>query len=449
MRTTSLLLLPVGFVFFSLPAAGDDWPGFHGADRTNISREKGLLKAWPKGGPKLLWTFKNAGIGFSGPAIVGDRLYLMGARKDKGGKYAEELFCLDVTKKDKQELWSVPLGPMFTWKGNSYGDGPRATPTVDGTYVYALGGQGELVCVNTTDQKVVWRKNLIKDFNGKYMNLWGYCESPLVDGDQLVCTPGGKDGSIVALNKKTGAVIWRTKDLTEEATFGSMVVANLSGVRQFVQTTFKGSGEGGQIVGVGAKDGTLLWHFEQPKFSDVDVCATPIVHGNQVYLTAGRNAGCTLLQITGGPGKGFKVKSLYTKPPIRRVMDNEYGGVVLVDGHVYGYTGSRAWVCQDWKTGKAIWTSMDLGKGSLTCAGGQLYLYTEDEGEVALVDATPTGWKEHGRFQIPEKSNLPQTHKGNSGAKIWTQPVVANGRLYLRDQEYLFCYDVRAAGGKK
>jgi outer membrane protein assembly factor BamB len=425
-----------------LAAVAADWPQWRGSDRTGVSRENDLLKDWPKKGLPLLWTFKNAGIGFSGPAVVGDRLYTMGARKDADGKETEYLIAIDVSK--GTELWSVAIGPIFAKKGNSYGDGPRGTPTVDGDQVYALGGQGELIAVNLPDHRVLWRTNLEKNLGGKLMNIWGYCESPLVDGAQVVCCPGGAEGTVAALDKKSGQVIWRTKDLTEDATFGSAVIAEFGGVRQYVTTTFKGSGMGGHIVGIAAKDGKLLWSFEQPKFDDVDVCATPIVQQDYVYVSAGRQAGSVLLQITKG-GSGFKVKQLYTKLAVRKVMDNEHGGVVLVGNHLYGFTEARgkAWVCQDLKTGAAVWTSKKVGKGCLTCAGGQLYLYSEDEGQVVLIDATEQGWKEHGRFEIPMKSKVSETRKSNSGAKIWTHPVVANGRLYLRDQEYLFCYKVK------
>jgi outer membrane protein assembly factor BamB len=445
--SSSLLALLLGAAG-TLVAFADDWPQFQGPDRTSVSKETGLLKKWPKAGPKLLWTFKNTGVGFSGPAIVGDRLYIMGARKETGKEELEYLIAIDVAK--GSELWSIPIGPTFTWKGNSYGDGPRGTPTVDGQQIYALGGQGELVCVDVPKKAVVWRKSLIKDFDGKYMNLWGYCESPLVDGGQVVCSPGGPKGSIIALDKNTGAVKWRCTELTDEATFGSMVVANFGGVRQYVHTTFKGPGEGGQIVGVAAKDGKLLWHVDQPKFENMDVCATPIVGKDWVYVSVGRGAGCTLVRVT-RKAKGFaaQIDAPYKKVEIRRVLDNEHGGVVVIGDLLYGYSSSGrvGWVCQDLKTGAEVWKERrKLGRGCLTAADGMLYLYDEDNGQAVLLEPTKTkkeGWKEHGRFEIPEKSKVSTTRKGNSAAKIWTRPVVANGRLYLRDQELLFCYEVK------
>ncbi len=441
MNTRSLLVAGCCLAVLARPARANDWPTFRGADRTGVSQETGLLKAWPRGGPKLLWTYDKGGIGFSGPAVVGSTLYFMGARKDAGGKETEELIALDTAK--GTELWSVPVGPMF--RQTSYGDGPRGTPTVDGDHIYALGGQGELVCVGVKDHAVIWKKSFLKDFGGKFMNIWGYSESPLVDGDKLIVSPGGKDGAILALNKADGKLLWRCKELPEDATYGSLVIAALGGVRQYVGVTFISPGEGGRIVGVAAKDGKLLWSFKpKPQFDDTAVCSTPIIDKNMVYLSASKS-GCHLVQITGGAGKAFKAKELYTKTATRRVMVNYHGGVIRVGDYVYGFSDrGTSWVCQKIATGAEAWKSKKLGKGSLTCAGGQLYLYSEDEGEAVLIDAVPTGWKEHGRFSIPRKSKVPMTHKGNSAAKIWTHPVVANGRLYLRDQELLYCYDVSA-----
>jgi outer membrane protein assembly factor BamB len=448
MNTRTYLSAVALLAAVSVVASAEDWPQFRGPERTSVSKETGLLKKWPKAGPKLLWTFKNTGVGFSGPAVVGDRLYTMGARKANGARdELEYLIAIDVTK--GTELWAIPIGPTFTFPANSYGDGPRGTPTVAGSRIYALGGQGELVCVDIPKKTVIWRKNLIKDLDGKFMNLWGYSESPLVDGDQVVFSPGGAKGTIVALDRNTGAEIWRSTELADEATFGSMVVAEFGGVRQYVHTTFKGPGQGGRIVGVDAKSGKLLWSVPQ-KFNDVDVCATPIVGKDWVYLSAGRGTGCTVLRIAKNGAKfSAQLDPSYKKSAIRRVLDSEYGGVVLVGDLLYGYssTGRVGWVCQDFKTGAEVWKeSRKLGRGCLTCADGLLYLYEEDNGLVVLLEPTKTkkeGWKELGRFEIPENSNVSKTRKGNSQAKIWTHPVIANGRLYLRDQEFLFCYHVR------
>jgi outer membrane protein assembly factor BamB len=436
------LLAAVWLLTIPLAALAADWPQWRGPDRMDVSMETGLLKAWPKAGPPLLWKSNNLGIGFSGPAIVGDRLYTMGARDE-----VEYVLALDAN--NGKELWHTKLGPIFTFEDNRWGDGPRGTPSVDRNHLYALGAQGELVCVQVKDGKEVWRKNLIKDFGGKVMHAdeplsWGYCESPLLDGDQLVCCPGGPQGTMIALDKKTGTILWRTTDLKDEATDSSIMPAVIDGTRQYVQTTFKGSPEGGAVVGVAARDGKVLWVFPISRYNDsYAIVPTPIVRGNLVYVAAGYNAGCDLLEITRDSKGVFKAKDLYSSRS-QKVMQNEHGGVVLVGDYLYGYSDGKGWVCQDFKTGKLVWNEkyqLD-GKGSLTCADGHLYFYS-DEGIAALLKPSPKGWEESGRFALPEKAKVPEIRKSSQSAHIWTHPVVANGRLYLRDQELLFCFDVR------
>jgi outer membrane protein assembly factor BamB len=425
-----------------LGAVAADWPQWRGPDRTDISKETGLLKAWPKDGPPLLWKYENTGIGFSGPAIVGERLYTMGARDEMG-----YVLALDV--KTGQEVWHTKLGPIIPFKINGYGDGPRGTPTVDGDLLYALGEQGELVCLQADDGKEVWRKNLVKDFGGQIMEYepgsnWGYTESPLVDGEKLVCCPGGPGGTMIALDKKTGSMIWRSTELKDQATDSSIMPAEIDGVRQYIQTTFKGSGMGGgAVVGVAAKDGKLLWQFPVDRYDIYAIIPTPVVRGDLVYATAGYNAGCDLLKITKEASGSFKAKEMYSRLS-QRVMKNEHGGVVLVGDHIYGYSDGKGWVCQDFKTGKLVWDERNRleGKGSLTCADGYLYLFS-DTGTAALIKATPDGWQESGRFTLLQTSKLRETRRTSQSAGVWTHPVVANGRLYLRDQELLYCYDVR------
>jgi len=403
------------------PVRADDWPQWQGPDRSNISKEVGLLKSWPKDGPKLLWTFDKAGVGFSGPAVVGDRLFIMGGREDNSC-----VFALEV--KTGKELWSCPIGKTYR---NSYGDGPRGTPTIDGDSLYALDGQGELICVETASGKKRWSVNMQKDLKGEMMSGWGYSESVLVDGDQVVCCPGGKEGTVAALDKKTGKVKWRSKELTDKATYSSLVVAEIGGVRQFVQLTHKGASDGG-IVGVAAKDGKLLWYYPRPGYNTA-VIPTPIVRDDLVYASAGYGAGCDLLQIK-RTGEKFEAKELY-KSSQKNVMKNQHGGVVLVGDSVYGYSDGRGWTCQKLKTGEAAWDDkVKVGRGSLTCVDGYLYCYAESTGEVYLVEASPDSLKLNSKFKTPK-----QKKEGS----IWTHPVVANGRLYLRDQDLIFCYDVR------
>lgn len=418
------LLLPAVLLILPLPARADDWPQWQGPNRDNVSKETGLLRTWPKHGPKLLWKYEQAGAGYSGPAVVGDRLYSLGAN-DRN----EFVFALNV--KDGTRLWSTEVAPALR---QDKGDGPRGNPTVDGDLLYALGGQGDLVCVETATGKKRWQKSLKKDLGGEMMSGWGYAESPLVDGDKVLCTPGGKQGTLAALDKKTGKVLWRSKGLTDKAAYSSIVVGQVGGVRQYVQLTKDG------VVGVAADDGRLLWRYPEPGYRTA-VIPTPIFHDGYVFATAGYGAGCDLIHLVPSGG-GAKAEKVYAN----KNLVNHHGGVVLVGEHLYGYSDGRGWVCLDFQTGKVVWDDKkDLGKGSLTCADGQLYCYAEDSGTLALVEASPAGWKENGRFPIPEKSTI----RKRGGTKFWTHPVVANGRLYLRDQDLLFCFDVKDHGASQ
>jgi len=422
----SVLDAPFFVLTIALASPAADWPQWQGPDRTNVSKETGLLKSWPEGGPTLLWTFTKAGIGYSAPAIVGDRFYTMGARGE-----SEFVIVLDV--RTGKELWAKPIGPTFTFKDNQWGDGPRSTPTIDGDRIYALGAQGELVCIDIDSGKILWQHNLYKDYDGWVMDKWGepkvgwgYCEGPLVDGDQVVVTPGGDKGLLIAFNKQTGEEIWRSKDAKGKAPYSSIIATEMGGVRQYIQAMDKG------LVGVAAKDGRLLWHYKK-EFTDMAI-NTPIVHDKQVFVTAGWNQGCYLIRPPSGD-KTSEVVKVYEKK-----YSNEEGGVVLVGEHLYGYFDNKGWVCLKFSDGEEIWSEKTkLGKGSLTFADGFLYCLSDADGAVALVAADPAQkWQEAGRFTLPQKSE-----KRKPAARIWTHPVVSNGRLYLRDQELIFCYDVK------
>lgn len=429
-------LLSLGSLLLALPIAlSDDWPQYRGPRRDGVSRETGLLQEWPKDGPKLLWTYTNAGVGYAGPAIVGDRLYTSGGRGD-----SEFVIALDLKAKGKpSELWATRIGPLFTWKGNSWNAGPNVTPTVDGDSVYALGGFGDLVCVDAATGKERWRVNLPKDLGGEVNPIgggldeptplgWGYAMAPLVDGDRLICVPGGRQGLLAALDKKTGKVIWRSKEIAEQASYSSPITVELGGKKQYLQVVNSG------IVGISADDGKLLWSYRRsPAFDDV-VIATPLVKDNFVYATVGFAQGCDLVKIVPGTA-GLVAEKVYST----RAVDNRDGGVVLVGDYLYGFSEKGGWVCQELKTGKVMWADQRvLPRGSVTCADGRLYCAAEKGGHIALVEPSAEEWKEKGRLRLPVESakRLP------SGG-LWTHPVIANGRLYVRDQELLFCYDVK------
>jgi outer membrane protein assembly factor BamB len=437
MKIRSLLLFAA---LLAAPLAlAADWPQFRGPDRTGISKETGLLKSWPKNGPALLWTYKDAGVGFSGPAVVGEMLYIMGGFED-----TEYVLALDL--KTQKELWRTKVGKLFSFQ--SWGDGPRATPTIDGDRLYALGGNGDLVCLDLTKKGFeLWRKSLVTDMGGELMvsqgMSWGYSESPLVDEEKLICTPGGPQGTLAALDKKSGKTLWRSTELKQQAPYSSIVAADIQGVRQYIQTSYIDDDTGGFVSGIAAKDGKLLWSEPIFKSSSYAICPTPIVKGNLVYVTSGYGGGCHMFEINKA-GNALKAKDLYSKKN-QKVMKNTHGGVVLVGDHVYGHSETSIWVCQEFKTGNLAWderNNLSCRSGSIVAADNRLYLYT-DEGGVGLLVPNPMKWEEAGSFKVPEESKLRQTLPGLRRAGVWTHPVVANGRLYFRDQELIFCYDVR------
>ena len=411
----------------------ENWPQIQGVLRDNTSSETGLLEEWPDEGPKLVWTFKSAGLGYASPAVVDGRIYLTGGRDGKA-----ELFCLNAD--DGKELWKLPLNEkIFDFKGNAWGAGPRAAVTVDGGSVFALTGAGQLVCASTAGERK-WQLDMVGDLGGSVENVdagepkvygWGYCWGPLVDGGHLICTPGSADGAglVVALDKTSGKVVWRCKDLDEEATYASPIISTIEGVKQYVVMTQSG------IAGVAAEDGKLLWYYKRSRpYSDV-VIPTPVVHENHVYASTGD--GCDMISVSKSDDGTFAAKKVYSS----RNMKNSIGGFVLHDGHVFGTSERRGWVCQDFLTGKIAWyqrANKSVGDGSLILADGHLYLYGEKTAEVSLVEASTEKWSQKGRFALPESSkNTP------ASGKNWSRPVIADGMLYIRDQELLFCYQVK------
>lgn len=421
-RSCVLLLAMAG------SAAAADWPQWQGPQRDGHSADTGLLKIWPTSGPKLLWSVQNLdtiGTGYGSPAVVGDRLYILGAESED--KAAKE-FCTCLNTKDGSVVWKATLETATGGFSNGWGRGTRSTPTIDGDALYVLGPAGDLRCLSRAEGKVVWTKHLVQDFGGR-VPTWGFSESPLVDGDVVVCTPGSK-GGVVALNKKTGATVWMCSEIDDAAGYSSVVVATIGGVRQYIQQTMVGA------VGVRAKDGKLLWKAGELKRRTA-VIPTPIVHNDHVFLTAGYGAGCEVFRLT-PDGEGTKATKVYTE---NKVMVNHHGGVVRVGEHVYGYSDGKGWVCFDFLKGgeDPVWAhnTRTFGKGSISYADGELYCYAEGDGTLVKALASPEGWKETGKLTIPKTSPT----RPRSG-KVWAHPVIANGKLYLRDYEHLYCYDV-------
>lgn len=427
-------ILSVALAWICTSQAQADWPQYQGPTRNSVSPEKGLMKEWPAAGPKLAWTFKDAGLGYSSPSIVGDRLYITGAR----GK-EELLICLDATK--GTELWKTPIGPKFDFEGNSWGAGPRSAPSVSGNQVLALGGEGNLICADATSGKLLWSKHMMKDLGGEVNPIgggvgskpgepkigWGYTWAPLIDGDRVICYPGGAKGALAALELKTGNVVWRSESFTAMASYSSPIVAEIEGVKQYVVLS------NGGVTGVSTKDGTSLWTWEK-EFPDVAI-PTPIFANGLIFASACKT--CALLKVTKS-GDAFAAEMLY-KSKATRLLKNDVGGSVMVDGNLYGYSDKMGWVCQKTPSGDQAWVAREpLKAGSVVAADGMLVIYDEEAAEVALVEANPE------KFVLKSKFALPQTTANKApGGRNWTPPVINNGHLIIRDQELVFCFKIK------
>ena len=426
MRRRRLPLL-AGCCAVLLPCAevvAADWPQWRGPNRDARSAETGLLQAWPEGGPPLAWKASGLGGGFSSVAVVGERIYTLGDLSD--AQYA-----LALGRKDGAILWKAKIGP--TWKDEYLG--PRSTPTVDGDRVYVLGTEGDLFCLEAATGKTVWTRSLVKDFGGSMMKVegteWKFSESPLVDGDRVIVTPGSRDAALVALDKKTGAEIWRAKTPAlgergaDGAAYSSIVVSEAGGVRQYVQLVGRG------VIGVEAKGGRFLWGYNKIA-NHVANIPTPLVDGDRVFVSTGYGTGSALLRLA-RKDDGVAAEEVYFLPA--DTMQVHHGGMILHDGHVYAGTGHNKGLPLALKLadGKVAWGPIrNEGKGSaaVAYADGRLYLRYQD-GLMVLIEATPAEYRERGSFMIPGVSH-----------PSWPHPVIADGKLYLREQDTLLVYDV-------
>jgi len=385
-----------------------DWPQWRGPHRDGISTETGLARKWPKDGPTLIWEAKGIGDGFSTVAVQGGRAYTQGNR----GK-EDVVIALDVEAAGK-ELWATPNGKAYK---NSFGDGPRGTPTIDGKVLYALGGNGDLACLELETGKKVWSINILAEFKADNPG-WGISESPLIVGEKLIVTPGGQDATIVALDKSSGKTIWKSQGLSDSAAYSSCITFQAAGVEQVANFTHKG------IVGVALADGKPLWRYDRVANTVANI-ATPVHVDGHVFATSAYDTGCALVRLEpDGAGK-VKAKEVY----FSRELKNHHGGVVLVGEHIYGFSDSTL-RCIEWKTGKDAWTHRSVGKGSLVFANGCLYILGED-GKVGLAEANPKEYRELSSFEVEHGKQ-----------KAWAHPVVAGGRLYIRTQDRLRCFDV-------
>jgi outer membrane protein assembly factor BamB len=390
--------------------AAPDWPQWQGPDRNRLSKETGLLKEWPAGGPRVIWTASNLGTGYGSMSVVGDRVFVQGAR-------GQNSFVIALNREDGKEIWSKALGPIETRMRTDMGAGPRGTPTVDGDRLYVLTENGDLACLKI-DGSPVWQLNILKEFGGSQLQ-WMISESPLIDGAHVVVSPGGRGAGIVKLDKMTGKTVWTSKDLSDTAGYSSITVADVQGVRTYMTFTAQAG------VGVRAADGKLMFRYAKAA-NQVANIATPVFSNDKVFFSSGYGAGGGLLALSAKDGEVTASEVYHTAS-----MSNHHGGMVVVDGYLYGFSDFIL-TCLEFATGKVMWRDRSVGKGSVTYADGHLYIQSENN-MVGLAEASSTGYREKGRFPIPEKRQM-----------SWAHPVISDGRLYVRNQDTLLVYDIKA-----
>lgn len=382
--------------------AGGNWPQWRGPNRDGISTETGLLKQWPADGPALVWKAAGAGTGYSSVAVTGGRIYTMGLRGDR-----EYVIAFDVAT--GKQVWATAHGGAYR---DSRGDGPRGTPTVDGNTLYALGGNGDLSALDVATGKVNWTMNILKKFGGSQLQ-WGISESPLVIGEKVLVNAGGPEASVIALNKKDGSVIWKSQ--SDKAGYSSAMPVKIGNTTQVVFFTDR------RALGLDLNTGKLLWEYARAS-NDVANVATPVVRGNRVFVSSDYGTGAALVEVK---ADGTAQEVYFTKE-----MRTHHSTSILIGDYLYGFS-SGILTAMRFDTGEVAWKDRSVGKGSLVYADGNLYAFSEN-GVVGLVEATPAAYREKGRFRIKQES-LP----------TWTHPVIAGGRLYLRDQDTIYAYDVK------
>ena len=413
-----LIIIFVIMAVTGIESNAQDWSQWRGQNRDGVVKRSGLNLDWTTNKPALLWTFRQAGVGYSAPVVAGNTLYCQGSADGK-----DFAFALDT--KTGNLKWKKEFGEQFN---HDRGNGPRGSITVDGDKLYLVRAGGQFLCLSAADGIILWQKDFKTEFASDLQSNFGFGESPLIDGNLVICTPGGKEGTMAALDKNTGDLVWRSKEWTDPASYSSVIVADIDGIRQYIQVASKGT------AGIAAKDGKLLWKAEIGGNKTASA-TTPIYNDHTVYITSGYNAGCGLVRLT-REGDRFKTDTVYTN----RNMTNHHGGVVLMNGYIYGFSDAD-WVCQDLKTGEIVWKERnnEIGKGSLLGVNERLILFGERSGIIALVAASPDGWKEFGRITIPERTK--EVLSGDN--MLRTHPIIANGKLYIREHDLLFCFDLQ------
>ena len=402
-----------------------DWPQWRGPKRDGHSPARHLMKSWPEGGPQVRWSFTGAGIGYSAVSVVDERLYTLGAIEDR-------CFAICVSLKDGSLIWKSD----FCRASNSddyntgWGAGPRSTPTVDGNQVFVLSDIGVLACLDKSSGKIQWKTNLVEDHGGN-IPTWGYSDSPLIDGTRVVVTPGASK-FLLAVDRYNGSEVWKSQGVDASAQYVSIMKGKVD------QTTFYLSASKAGMVAFDTRTGTELF-ADTASGNRTAVIPTPILHRNQIYHTSAFGAGSTLLNVSRAGQGGLKAESAYHLRG--KTMENDHGGVVLLQGTIFGFSRANGgvWMAQDLETGMTLWEEKirPNKSGSICYADGRLYCYNDNDGTVFLVEPSRSGWLKKGSLKIPQQTDVPR----DRGA-IWTHPVVASQTLIIRDQDLIYAFDV-------
>ncbi len=413
-------------LFLNMSARGADWPQWRGPNRDGVCTETGLLKSWPEGGPKLLWEISGLGPGYSSMTIINNKLYTMGDIRF-GSEMINCILAYDLST--QRRLWEAKVGP------SAVNDGPRCMPTFDDGLLYALSTSGDIACVRADDGEVLWARNLESDFGGKNPQ-WKFSESPLIDGDKVLCTPGAREAVMVALNKKNGELVWKCSmpDIgpkgSDDAGYSSIVISEAGGVRQYVQLTNKG------LIGVAAKDGKFLWGYNNIANRVANI-PTPIVSGDYVFCSTAYETGSVLLKLVPN-NSGVNAEEIYFLD--KNTFQNHHGGYVKVGDYIYGGHGHNLGkpICIEFMTGKVMWVVEDQpggGSAAVLYADGNLYFRYQDN-VIALIEANPNEYKLKGQFTLPKRNSM--------SGQGWPHPVIVDGKLYIRHSDVLLVYDIKA-----
>jgi outer membrane protein assembly factor BamB len=421
-------MLSLALAAFSMPLAADDWLQWRGTERANHSAETGLFDAWGDDGPKLAWIAEGTGAGYASVSIRGDRAYTTGNFPNN-----QSVVAIDTT--NGKIVWTQPITDVAPKHGY---EGSRSTPTIDGDRLYMVSSDGKIVCLRSKDGSEVWSRNF-KDWEGKMMSGWGYSESPLIDGDNVICTPGGSQGMVVALNKMTGKEVWATKlprfdrenglngkALKDGAGYASVVISHGAGVKQYIQLVGRG------LIGVRASDGEFLWRYDRVANGTANI-PTAVVDGDYVFTSTAYGTGGALLKLVRA-GDRVQPEQVYWLDG--NEFQNKHGGMTLVDGHIFcGHgNGNGLPVCLEMRSGEIAWgpeRAAGNGESSLIVADGHI-VWRRQDGTVILTTTNTNEMEVVGTFK-------PEYQKG----KTWAHPVIANGKLYLREQDKLMCYQLK------